>query len=208
MQNNLHVPGIPSEHGEWINSDSSPHATPRVIPLRHPQYMLNVAGTGPMDGIVPGQLLYPFSGPLTPAPQIPQHFPDYRAPAPLPLAPTPLRQRASEPAFRPAAISLRPILPSGAAISSSPLSATPDAAVIKQEGEEGKARNLRRTPELRASGTKREAAVVTGSTTKNGTVHAINADGKYPCPHCSRTYLHTKHLKRHLFRRESDLPRS
>jgi hypothetical protein len=29
-----------------------------------------------------------------------------------------------------------------------------------------------------------------------------DADGKYPCPHCNKTYLHAKHLKRHLLRRK------
>jgi hypothetical protein len=29
-----------------------------------------------------------------------------------------------------------------------------------------------------------------------------NAEGKYECPHCNKTYLHLKHLKRHLLRRE------
>lgn len=29
-----------------------------------------------------------------------------------------------------------------------------------------------------------------------------NADGKYDCPHCNKTYLHLKHLKRHLLRRK------
>jgi hypothetical protein len=28
-----------------------------------------------------------------------------------------------------------------------------------------------------------------------------NADGKFECPHCNKTYLHLKHLKRHLLRR-------
>ena len=28
-----------------------------------------------------------------------------------------------------------------------------------------------------------------------------DADGKYPCIHCDKTYLHAKHLKRHLLRR-------
>lgn len=32
-----------------------------------------------------------------------------------------------------------------------------------------------------------------------------DADGKFPCPHCNKTYLHAKHLKRHLLRRESFL---
>ena len=27
-------------------------------------------------------------------------------------------------------------------------------------------------------------------------------EGKYPCPHCTKNYLHAKHLKRHLLRRE------
>ena len=29
-----------------------------------------------------------------------------------------------------------------------------------------------------------------------------NADGKYPCKHCPSTYLHAKHLKRHMLRRK------
>ena len=30
-----------------------------------------------------------------------------------------------------------------------------------------------------------------------------DADGKFPCPNCNKTYLHAKHLKRHMLRRES-----
>ena len=29
-----------------------------------------------------------------------------------------------------------------------------------------------------------------------------DAEGKYPCPHCTKNYLHAKHLKRHLLRRK------
>ena len=29
-----------------------------------------------------------------------------------------------------------------------------------------------------------------------------DAEGKYPCVHCTKTYLHAKHLKRHLLRRK------
>ena len=28
-----------------------------------------------------------------------------------------------------------------------------------------------------------------------------DADGKFPCPNCTKTYLHAKHLKRHMLRR-------
>lgn len=50
------------------------------------------------------------------------------------------------------------------------------------------------------------AAAVAGSSASNGkstTVPTKDADGKFPCPYCSKTYLHAKHLKRHLLRRES-----
>ncbi|KAF2475698.1 uncharacterized protein BDR25DRAFT_310191 [Lindgomyces ingoldianus] len=33
-----------------------------------------------------------------------------------------------------------------------------------------------------------------------------NADGKYECPHCNKTYLHLKHLKRHLLRHTGERP--
>lgn len=50
----------------------------------------------------------------------------------------------------------------------------------------------------------RVAPVTNGvnGTAKNTTIPAKDADGKFPCPHCNKTYLHAKHLKRHLLRRE------
>lgn len=42
-------------------------------------------------------------------------------------------------------------------------------------------------------------APAAGKTTATATK---NAEGKYECPHCNKTYLHLKHLKRHLLRRE------
>jgi hypothetical protein len=33
-----------------------------------------------------------------------------------------------------------------------------------------------------------------------------NADNKYECPHCIKTYLHLKHLKRHLLRHTGERP--
>jgi len=40
------------------------------------------------------------------------------------------------------------------------------------------------------------------ATGKNAMIPAKDADGKFPCPHCTKTYLHAKHLKRHLLRRK------
>ncbi|CZR62443.1 related to regulatory protein amdA [Phialocephala subalpina] len=43
-------------------------------------------------------------------------------------------------------------------------------------------------------------------TGKNAMIPAKDADGKFPCPHCTKTYLHAKHLKRHLLRHTGDRP--
>ena len=40
------------------------------------------------------------------------------------------------------------------------------------------------------------------SSPKNAAIPAKDADGKFPCPNCNKTYLHAKHLKRHMLRRE------
>lgn len=49
----------------------------------------------------------------------------------------------------------------------------------------------------------RPAAPAAGTGAAKSTVIPVkDADGKFPCPHCTKTYLHAKHLKRHLLRRE------
>jgi hypothetical protein len=52
------------------------------------------------------------------------------------------------------------------------------------------------------------AAVTNGvnGAAKSTTIPAKDADGKFPCPHCNKTYLHAKHLKRHLLRHTGDRP--
>jgi hypothetical protein len=43
-----------------------------------------------------------------------------------------------------------------------------------------------------------------GRPTPNGkmAIPPKNEEGKFPCPHCTKTYLHAKHLKRHMLRRK------
>ncbi|KAF7505855.1 hypothetical protein GJ744_012477 [Endocarpon pusillum] len=41
---------------------------------------------------------------------------------------------------------------------------------------------------------------------KGAAMPAKDADGKFPCPNCNKTYLHAKHLKRHLLRHTGDRP--
>ncbi|KAI0998288.1 hypothetical protein K3495_g9907 [Podosphaera aphanis] len=47
---------------------------------------------------------------------------------------------------------------------------------------------------------------VTSSTGKNTIIPTKDADGKFPCQHCTKKYLHAKHLKRHLLRHTGDRP--
>lgn len=49
----------------------------------------------------------------------------------------------------------------------------------------------------------RPAVTATTGSAKGATIPQKDADGKFPCPHCTKTYLHAKHLKRHLLRRKS-----
>lgn len=48
----------------------------------------------------------------------------------------------------------------------------------------------------------RPAAPAPGSAAAKAQIPQKDADGKFPCPHCTKTYLHAKHLKRHMLRRE------
>ncbi|GAO16581.1 hypothetical protein UVI_02019810 [Ustilaginoidea virens] len=52
----------------------------------------------------------------------------------------------------------------------------------------------------------RPAAPTAGTGAKNNIIPVKDADGKFPCPHCTKTYLHAKHLKRHLLRHTGDRP--
>ncbi|KAG5996047.1 hypothetical protein E4U43_002926 [Claviceps pusilla] len=52
----------------------------------------------------------------------------------------------------------------------------------------------------------RPAAPTAGTGAKSNIIPVKDADGKFPCPHCTKTYLHAKHLKRHLLRHTGDRP--
>ncbi|AEO55417.1 hypothetical protein MYCTH_2299220 [Thermothelomyces thermophilus ATCC 42464] len=52
----------------------------------------------------------------------------------------------------------------------------------------------------------RPAPPAAGSAQAKNQILQKDADGKFPCPHCTKTYLHAKHLKRHLLRHTGDRP--
>jgi predicted RNA-binding Zn-ribbon protein involved in translation (DUF1610 family) len=75
-----------------------------------------------------------------------------------------------------------------------PLDHSPRTHVVGSQGRRG----------ILPSADGRPAAVPVESNTsaKSSIVPTKDAEGKFPCPHCSKTYLHAKHLKRHLLRRK------
>lgn len=48
--------------------------------------------------------------------------------------------------------------------------------------------------------------ITTGVSGATGITPMRDGEGKFPCPSCNKTYLHAKHLKRHLLRHTGDRP--
>lgn len=50
-------------------------------------------------------------------------------------------------------------------------------------------------------------AADTGGTGAKGNITPLkDAEGKFPCPYCTKSYIHAKHVKRHLLRHTGDRP--
>jgi hypothetical protein len=122
---------------------------------------------------------------------------------PQPIAPAPTQNRIPQ--------ALRPMPPNGLQHMQSALSSPygqqsmipqssmlenmePPTHVVGSQGRRGILPSAPGRPAVTATGT---------GSTKNTMIPAKDADGKFPCPHCTKTYLHAKHLKRHLLRRKS-----
>ncbi|KAL2003782.1 hypothetical protein VTN02DRAFT_2276 [Thermoascus thermophilus] len=123
---------------------------------------------------------------------------------PQPIAPAPPRDRRPDFASMPSGAFSYPdgkphVWTSEMANGSSPFAAKepPRTQVVGSQGRRG---ILPSVPG--------RAAVTNGvnGAAKNTTIPAKDADGKFPCPHCNKTYLHAKHLKRHLLRHTGDRP--
>ncbi|KAH7149995.1 fungal-specific transcription factor domain-containing protein [Dactylonectria estremocensis] len=124
---------------------------------------------------------------------------------PQPIAPAPVGGRGPP--------VLRPMPPGG--IMSQPGVSSPygpgmmqQSSVLQHEGEQPThvvGSQGRRGILPSAPGRPAAPAAGTGGT-KNTVIPVKDADGKFPCPHCTKTYLHAKHLKRHLLRHTGDRP--
>ncbi|TVY49455.1 Respiration factor [Lachnellula occidentalis] len=118
---------------------------------------------------------------------------------PQPIAPAPAQSRMPQ--------ALRPMPPNGMHMGQpmgSPYGQSmmmqemdPPTHVVGSQGRRGILPSAPGRPSVTATGT---------GSTKNAMIPAKDADGKFPCPHCTKTYLHAKHLKRHLLRHTGDRP--
>jgi hypothetical protein len=183
---------------------SHPH-TPRTPGTSNPPTPTNMSNYPPppqnnqrggyqqmMPNPYPQHQGYPTSGAMMPQSSVAQSHPQPIAPAP-----------ASRPPV------LRP-MPAGGVMPQSGLSSPygqsplmPHQPSILQEteqpthvvGSQGRRGILPSAPG-------RPAAPTGPGSAKSTVIPQKDADGKFPCPHCTKTYLHAKHLKRHLLRRK------
>ncbi|KAK3190423.1 hypothetical protein K4F52_003444 [Lecanicillium sp. MT-2017a] len=192
---------------------SNPH-TPRTgtpntpnsannMPPSYPQ----TSQAGPRGGMYSGMSQHPYPPPHqaygTSAPMMPQTT--TAAAHPQPIAPAPAGGRGPP--------VLRPMPPGGLmgqpGVSSpygpgslmQPNGVLQDTEqpthVVGSQGRRGILPSAPGRPAAPAAGT---------SAAKNTVIPVKDADGKFPCPHCTKTYLHAKHLKRHLLRHTGDRP--
>lgn len=191
---------------------SHPH-TPRTTPgtpgtpqpqnmSSYPQPPSQGSGRGGYPGMMSNQYPQPHQGYGTSSSMMSQS--SVAASHPQPIAPAP----ASRPPV------LRP-MPAGGVMPtsgmSSPYGQSPlmphQQSLLQQEseqpthvvGSQGRRGILPSAPGRPAAPTGTGAA-------KSTVIPQKDADGKFPCPHCTKTYLHAKHLKRHLLRRKLSGP--
>ncbi|KAL5890034.1 hypothetical protein ACKVWC_005253 [Pyricularia oryzae] len=191
------------------------HNTPRTTATPNPSATPTMSNYPPP----PGQqnvARAPYPG-MMPAPQYQQPHPGYPTTTsmmtqastamahPQPIAPAPPGGRAP-PVLRP--MPAGGMVPQGGMSSpyaQSPL--MPQPQMMQQEGDapthvvgsQGRRGILPSAPG-------RPQAPVAGSQAAKNQIPQKDADGKFPCPHCNKTYLHAKHLKRHLLRHTGDRP--
>ncbi|KAI9857369.1 MAG: hypothetical protein M1813_008271 [Trichoglossum hirsutum] len=186
-------------HQIYGQSASSPH-TPRTPNTPHTP--ISAGGNGSFPHIVQQTSPYLQSPQSYSSPASLMSPVSVAHPHPQPIAPAPVHGRSQVP--------LRP-MPSGSlsqipqsmnsqydhsqVLSQPPLVLNQEAQPMHVVGSQGRRGILPSAPG-------RAAAVSGAGGSKNASIPVKDADGKFPCPHCHKSYLHAKHLKRHLLRRE------
>ncbi|KAL8382730.1 hypothetical protein RB595_006492 [Gaeumannomyces hyphopodioides] len=185
------TPNTPGSNGAMSNYPPPP-AQQNVARAPYPGMMPNNQYQQPHQGYQTTQSMMPQSSTSMAHPQ--------------PIAPAPAPGGRAPPVLRP--------MPAGGVIPqpgmSSPYAQSPlmpQPQMMQQEGDQPThvvGSQGRRGILPSAPG--RPQAPVAGSVAAKNQIPQKDADGKFPCPHCNKTYLHAKHLKRHLLRHTGDRP--
>ncbi|RVX68644.1 hypothetical protein B0A52_07071 [Exophiala mesophila] len=207
---------IPQQYrNEVPRYSSAPSAPPIASPASDNRYNGHMTPQGPMGGLPPSSALpqphsqqQPSSQQQQQQHQQPQSHQGYqgqppsRQSYPQPLAPAPprpsldnLAPQYGQPDNRQPAWSGPEQIPS----MQSDVGRDPTRThVVGSQGRRGILPSAPGRPPVMANG-------VNGSP-KSNAVPQKDADGKFPCPNCTKTYLHAKHLKRHMLRHTGDRP--
>lgn len=206
-----HLPPINQHHQQPPTSQGSSYLPPSY---RHDLPRMNSSsGSAQLAGRYnPGPQYPPQGAPSTysSAPLLPQ--PSHQMPHPQNYQPTTTAPQAYQPRIAPA-----PVRNDFASLSNPPFG-QPDSRPslwantdTVPNGLPDASREQPRTHVVGSQGRRGilpsapgRAAVATSSvngSSKSAVMPTKDADGKFPCPNCNKTYLHAKHLKRHLLRR-------
>ena len=206
LSTNATLPPLQPQHAAMQNDyGSNPH-TPRTPATP------NTPGSGNMVGNYPQGQMAQQSRYMMPANTYPQQQQIYRTSSsmlpqsstamtlPQAIAPAPIGGRMPQP-LRPMPANGMHIGPGMATIhrQMNMLSQLPmmlDEQPTHVVGSQGRRGILPSAPG-------RPAVTATTGSAKGAAIPQKDADGKFPCPHCTKSYLHAKHLKRHLLRRKS-----
>ncbi|KIW19838.1 hypothetical protein PV08_00413 [Exophiala spinifera] len=223
-QNNTHLPPInysqlPPAGQNYMQQQyrndlprytSAPSTAPVPSPAPDNRYASQMNPQGSMSGLPPTSMLpsphqQPQQPPQQQPPQQHQGYPQQPPPRqnyPQPLAPAPPRpnidalgQGYPQPDNRGQPWTGAESMPG----MTSDVGRDPTRThVVGSQGRRGILPSAPGRPPVMANG-------VNGST-KSNAVPQKDADGKFPCPNCTKTYLHAKHLKRHMLRHTGDRP--
>lgn len=188
-------------YGNYSHQQSRPNSNPSTPgPMNYPPPPTTNGGRG--NYMMPTSYQQPHQGyTATSSGMLPQSTTAMSHPQPI--APAPAPGQRGPPVIRPMpAGGVMPQQGMGSPYGQSPMmpqSMLPDneqpTHVVGSQGRRG----------ILPSAPGRPAPPAAGTMTKNQ-IPQKDADGKFPCPHCTKTYLHAKHLKRHLLRHTGDRP--
>ncbi|PSS02123.1 hypothetical protein BD289DRAFT_458213 [Coniella lustricola] len=179
------TPNTPNSMGSYAPPPPQQNAPRQQYPLMHNPYQQQ-------------QQSYPSSSGMMPQSSVASAHPQPIAPAPSPGGRVP-------PVLRPMpAGGVMPQSGLASPYAQSPMMAQPSLMqendqpthVVGSQGRRG----------ILPSAPGRPAPPAPGSAAAKAQIPQKDADGKFPCPHCTKTYLHAKHLKRHMLRHTGDRP--